>query len=83
MNGDSQPQDSSDKSSEPAPGEPVMARAEEKVDQLGERVGQLASEVGQRLRKAVARAREEGEDMWAEAQHIRNGGKGESNKPDS
>ncbi len=48
-------------------------RAEVVVDRLGERVGQWLSVAGYQLRKAAARAREEAEDIWAEAQAIRRG----------
>jgi hypothetical protein len=47
------------------------ARAEILVDQWGERVGKFLSSGGYQLRKAAARAREEAEDIWAEAQTIR------------
>ncbi len=50
---------------------PAMERAEELVDRLGERTGVLASLAGLRLRKLAARAREEAEDVWAEAQSVR------------
>lgn len=50
---------------------PPTQRAEEIVDNAGERVGYLASSMAQRIRIATARAREEAEDMWAEAQSIR------------
>jgi hypothetical protein len=50
---------------------PTTERAEEVVDRLGQRAGQLGSEVGQRLVRLAARAREEAEDIWAEAQSIR------------
>jgi hypothetical protein len=50
-------------------------RAEEVVDRAGERVGQLATQLGFRLRQALARAREEAEDMWAEAQSLRHNGR--------
>jgi hypothetical protein len=50
---------------------PVMDRAEEMVDHFGEQVGQYASQAGQVLNRWLARAREELEDMWAEAQSIR------------
>lgn len=49
---------------------PATERAAETVDQLGERVGQWAVQFGQRLRVATARAREEAEDIWAEAQSL-------------
>lgn len=50
----------------------ASARAEELVDQAGERLGYFATLVSQRVQWAVARAREEAEDIWAEAQNIRN-----------
>ena len=50
---------------------PTMERAEEVVDRLGQRAGQIGLEVGQRLRRLAARAREEAEDIWAEAQSVR------------
>ena len=50
---------------------PATERAEETLDQAGERLGVFAATVGQRLRKAVALAREEAEDILAEAQSLR------------
>jgi hypothetical protein len=41
-------------------------RAEEMMEKVGERVGDWAS-------RALARAREEAEDIWAEAQAVRRG----------
>lgn len=49
---------------------PATERAEEMVDTLGQRFGQFASEFGQNLMKWTARAREEAEDIWAEAQSV-------------
>lgn len=49
----------------------ATARAEELLDRAGEQVGRFASELGVRLRRAAARAREEAEDVWAEAQALR------------
>jgi len=46
-------------------------RAEEMVDRLAERVGHWTSVVGRKLLWLGARAREEAEDIWAEAQNIR------------
>ena len=46
-------------------------RAEATLDQAGERLGSFAAAVSYRVRKAVALAREEGEDIWAEAQSLR------------
>lgn len=45
-------------------------RAEELVDRIGQRVGYVASLAGLRLRRMAALAREEAEDIWAEAQSI-------------
>ncbi len=53
---------------------PNMQRAEEMVDRFGERLGAWAARVGQQLRVAAARAREEAEDIWAEAQSMRQRG---------
>ena len=50
---------------------PATERAEETLDQVGERLGVFAAAVGHRLRKAAALAREEAEDILAEAQSIR------------
>ena len=50
---------------------PAIERAEEMVDHLGERAEALASMAGLRIRKLAARAREEAEDVWAEAQNVR------------
>lgn len=46
-------------------------RAEELLDGAGERINQLASLAGPSIRKFLALAREEAEDIWAEAQQIR------------
>ena len=46
-------------------------RAEATVDRLGERIGVLAAIAGFQLRRLAARAREEAEDVWAEAQSVR------------
>lgn len=46
-------------------------RAEEMLNGMGERLGQLVSLAGPRIRKFAALAREEAEDVWAEAQHMR------------
>jgi ubiquinone biosynthesis protein UbiJ len=48
-----------------------MQRAEELADRLGEQVGHYVSSFGHNVLKWVARAREEAEDIWAEAQAIR------------
>jgi hypothetical protein len=46
-------------------------RAEELADRMGQRIGYVTTLVGLRIRKTAARAREEADDMWAEAQSIR------------
>jgi hypothetical protein len=52
-----------------------VERAEQMVDQIAERVGHYTSVVGRQLLRMGMRAREEAEDMWAEARSIRNGRK--------
>jgi hypothetical protein len=51
--------------------EQAMRRAEEMVDRIGEQVGHYVSLFGHNILKWAARAREEAEDIWAEAQAIR------------
>jgi hypothetical protein len=53
---------------------PATERAEELLDRAGEQVGRFAAVAGQEMRKFIARAREEAEDIWAEAQSKRQGG---------
>ncbi len=53
----------------------TVSRAEEMVDRVAARVAQWTSSFGRTLLRFGARAREEAEDMWAEAQHIRHGGR--------
>ena len=48
-------------------------RAEALVDRLGGRLGLFAGLTALRMRLLAARAREEAEDLWAEAQSIRHG----------
>ena len=48
-----------------------VERAEQMIDQFAERVGHYTSVVGRQLLRLGMRAREEAEDMWAEAQSIR------------
>lgn len=50
---------------------PAMERAETLVDEAGERVSQWGQVANHRLQVIFARLREEGEDIWAEAQTIR------------
>lgn len=51
--------------------EAIMARADELVSRMEVRMSYVTSLVGLKLQKTAARLREEAEDMWAEAQHIR------------
>jgi hypothetical protein len=57
--------------SEGQPQRPSKERAEEMLDRAGEQVGRFAATVSHRLRKLAAHAREEAEDIWAEAQSKR------------
>ena len=54
-----------------------MDRAEELLDRMGQQFGELASRAGRGFLRAMARAREEAEDIWAEGrsihEHNRNG----------
>ena len=50
---------------------PAVERAEELADRIGERVGHFAAVIGRNILQLAARAREEAEDIWAEAQEIR------------
>jgi hypothetical protein len=56
---------------EQGPSDDRMRRAEEMADRIGERIGHYASVAGLGILRFAARAREEIEDIWAEAQHIR------------
>ncbi len=53
------------------PSRPAPERAEIIMDEWGQRIGRSAALAGQQLRKIAARAREEAEDILAEAQHLR------------
>jgi len=58
-----------------APGEGpdrlATERAELIVDRMAQGIGRFTALAGLRIRKIAALTREEGEDMWAEAQGIR------------
>ena len=56
-----------------ATGDQTMQRAEEMVDRMADRVGEFTSYLGRKILQLGARAREEAEDIWAEAQSIRRG----------
>jgi hypothetical protein len=49
----------------------AMQRAEELADRWGQQIGQYATLIGRGVLKWAARAREEAEDIWAEAQALR------------
>lgn len=63
-------QPAAEQAGEQPPERPEVQHAEEMVDRMGQRVGEWSSMVGYRLRQGVARAREAGEDILAEAQAI-------------
>ncbi len=50
--------------------EEAIEHAEELVNRMGQRIGDWTSLISLRLRQGFARAREEGEDILAEAQSI-------------
>lgn len=58
----------------PSSTRPASERAQETLGDWGERVGFVAGVAGLRLRQWGARAREEAEDLWAEAQSVRQQG---------
>ena len=47
---------------------PATERAEEMLDHLGEQLGRWTAQATTQARRFAARAREEAEDIWAEAQ---------------
>jgi hypothetical protein len=51
--------------------QPATARAEEVVDHLGQRVHHWALVNGLQARRALARLREDAEDLWVEARETR------------
>ena len=62
------------KAAAPAPEKTeAVARAEDVLDDTGRKIGLFLGSLSLRLRKATAVAREEVEDIWAEAQSIRQG----------
>ncbi len=52
-------------------GKLAMKRSEELVDRMVQRLSYFTSLASLQVQKAAARMREEAEDMWAEAQNIR------------
>lgn len=53
------------------PSRPAAERAEEFVARVAPQVGRIGAIAGLRILKIAALAREEAEDIWAEAQSIR------------
>jgi hypothetical protein len=49
----------------------AIERAERLLDRLGEQVGYRSYQAGRGLLRLAARAREEAEDMWADARSLR------------
>jgi hypothetical protein len=49
----------------------AMQRAEELVDRMAECLGHFSAVIGHKIRWLAVRAREEAEDIWAEAQALR------------
>lgn len=77
--GGAHPSDSAAHPTHPAerwPDSPTLQRAEEVVNRMSGRVRPLASVIGQRVQRLFARAREEAEDIWAEAESMRARGAG-------
>lgn len=60
------------------PGGAAAQRAEALLDGVSDRIGELAAVTGPSIQKFAALAREEVEDIWAEAQHIRRSKRGDS-----
>ncbi|QBD75002.1 hypothetical protein EPA93_02930 [Ktedonosporobacter rubrisoli] len=52
-------------------GQQTREKAEEIVDRVGQRISLYTALAGWQLQRTLARVREEAEDLWAEAQHIR------------
>lgn len=50
---------------------PVTTKAEEKLDDLTQRLSSLTATLKFNFQRTAARAREDAEDIWAEAQNIR------------
>jgi hypothetical protein len=68
-----QPTPASERAEQPASAQArqeAMEHAEELVNRMGQRIGEWTSVISLRLRQTLARAREEGEDILAEAQSM-------------
>jgi small-conductance mechanosensitive channel len=51
--------------------QPTFERAEDLVQRAEQNIGRWTARVGQQSQRMVARMREDLEDMWADAQHLR------------
>jgi hypothetical protein len=60
-------------SAEDVAAEERLRRAEEMVDRMAHRIGEAAGRLGHGLLRLAARAREEAEDIWAEARSLSRG----------
>ena len=58
---------------EQPPVDQAMQKADDMIDVAGARVGEFFASLSLTLRKAAVIAKEEAEDLWAEAQSIRRG----------
>lgn len=69
----SQPAESAEDNPQAAPDamSPAMQRADVLVDEAAQRLSVWGASAGKRMRIMLARLREEGDDIWAEAQSIR------------
>lgn len=56
----------------------AMERADVLVSQMEQRIRHFTALLGFNIQRTAARVREEAEDMWAEAQHIRSRGRRKS-----
>ncbi len=56
----------------------AQERASVLVDQATQRVEQGVANLGRQFQRVIALAREEGEDIWAEAQHLRQSVRGQN-----
>ena len=70
------PKEQSNNSSGTKTDNELRQRAEELVDRIGENVGYYTALLGHQILRLAARAQEQAEDMWAEAQSIRRREKG-------
>lgn len=68
--GETSDQQALEQSGEQPPERPEVQHAEAIVDRMGHRVDEWSAMLRHRVRQGIARAREAGEDIYAEAQAI-------------